>query len=434
MLVLDLVLVNVSIIVSFYLRFGFFPEENFISYLKTWPIVTIVYLLIFLAYGLYDREESPSSIEVTYRMTGVCLTGFIFLNSIAFFARTFSFPRTVIMVSALVGTVLLTAHHLLWKKLFPPNPEKVVIYGDRKVMGDVEKNLLRQKNTFQILELCCFSSEATAQDREQQWKRLMAAVETSADAHVLLNADDFSKENLIEKIDFLLEKGVMVKVVPGLYEVYVGGGKLKDFAGIPCRELSYTPSTWLMLVKRVIDCIVSGLGLSLVLPFMPVVAILIKLDSRGPVFFTQERIGFNGRKFWIKKFRTMREEAERETGPVWAAENDPRVTRLGRFLRTYRIDEIPQLWNVLKGEMSLVGPRPEREFFIEKFTEQYPFFRKRLKVKPGLTGLAQIQGRYETDPFSKLKYDLLYIQNFSLLMDMEIIIHTCRVVLKGKGS
>ena len=192
-----------------------------------------------------------------------------------------------------------------------------------------------------------------------------------------------------------------------------------------------------MALKRVTDIVFAGLGLVLALPLGLLAALAIKLTSRGPVFFTQERTGQDGAPFRLIKFRTMQVDAEKHSGPVWAEKNDKRITPIGRFLRLSRIDEIPQLVNILSGHMSFVGPRPERPHFVEQLTREIPFYPLRHTVKPGLTGWAQVQHTYGAsvdDAREKLRYDLYYIKNMALLLDLTIIWKTVAVILHGKGA
>ena len=189
--------------------------------------------------------------------------------------------------------------------------------------------------------------------------------------------------------------------------------------------------------KRLFDFLVASLGLILLSPLFLIVSLLIKIDSPGPAFFKQERVGKDGKIFKMWKFRTMRPNAELETGPVWAEEDDPRVTPLGRFLRKNHIDELPQFINIFKGEMSLIGPRPERPVFVEKINGHIPHYNKRLKVKPGITGLAQVRYRYGAsikDAAKKLKYDLLYIKKMCWMLEMRILFWTVGRVLSGEGA
>lgn len=190
-------------------------------------------------------------------------------------------------------------------------------------------------------------------------------------------------------------------------------------------------------IKRVIDILVSVIGLILALPICILAGLLIKLDSRGVILFRQERVGQDGGNFQLIKFRTMHQGAEEDSGPVWAASNDSRVTRIGRVLRLLRIDEIPQMWNVLRGDMSFVGPRPERPYFVQDLQEDLPFYPLRLTVKPGITGWAQVNHHYGAsveDALEKLRYDLYYIKNMSPLFDINIILRTVGVILFGKGA
>jgi sugar transferase (PEP-CTERM system associated) len=189
--------------------------------------------------------------------------------------------------------------------------------------------------------------------------------------------------------------------------------------------------------KRVEDIVLAGSMLILLFPFLLLVAILIKLDSKGPVFFSQDRVGKDKKEYMMHKFRSMVQDAEKLTGPVWAGENDPRITRVGKVIRKYRIDELPQLWEVLVGKMSLVGPRPERKHFTDKLEEQIPYYGQRFNVKPGLTGWAQVcydYGATVEDAVEKLNYELFYIKNMSLTLDIVIVLKTIKTVLFGRGA
>jgi sugar transferase (PEP-CTERM system associated) len=190
-------------------------------------------------------------------------------------------------------------------------------------------------------------------------------------------------------------------------------------------------------IKHSVDLIISLGMLILFTPLIIVTAILIKIDSSGSVLFSQERVGKNKKLYMLYKFRSMVEDAEEQSGPVWASDNDKRITRIGSVIRKWRIDEIPQLWNVLKGDMSFVGPRPEREFFVKKLEEVIPYYGERFSVKPGITGWAQVcygYGSSVDDAVEKVNYDLFYIKNMSSFMDLMIILRTIKIVLFGKGA
>ena len=189
-------------------------------------------------------------------------------------------------------------------------------------------------------------------------------------------------------------------------------------------------------MKRGIDILASLIALTLFFPFILLITLAIKLDSKGPILYQQERVGEDGKIFRLLKFRSMRVDAEAGE-PVWASVNDPRITRVGRVIRKLRLDEIPQMINVLRGEMSFVGPRPERPFFVQQLEKEVPYYSERHVIKPGITGWAQISYRYgasKEDALEKLKYDLYYIKHISIVLDLTIIFETAKIVLLGKGA
>jgi exopolysaccharide biosynthesis polyprenyl glycosylphosphotransferase len=242
---------------------------------------------------------------------------------------------------------------------------------------------------------------------------------------------------LVDIISKVENRGIGLKIVPDLYEILSGQARTSQLYGIPLIDImpELMPE-WEKKLKRISDIFISFLILIVTLPLNILAAIAIKLDSKGPVFFKQERIGMNNRNFKIIKFRSMFQDAEKHTGPVWSQKDDPRVTRIGKIIRKLRIDEIPQMYNVLKGEMSLVGPRPERPYFVEQLSQQIPYYKRRLKIRPGITGWAQVKHKYDEsieDVKVKLRYDLFYIENMSLRMDIKIMARTILVVLFGKG-
>lgn len=252
---------------------------------------------------------------------------------------------------------------------------------------------------------------------------------------IALEKDDH--DILIQLISKCDQKNVSIKIVPDLYEILSGQAKTSQIYGMPLIDIMpQLMPEWEKKLKRAFDIIISLLIIIITLPFCLLVALAIKIDSVGPVFFTQERCGQNGKVFTIIKFRSMVKDAEKMSGPVWSQKDDPRITKVGKIIRRLRIDEIPQMFNVLTGEMSFVGPRPERPFFVEKLSSEIPYYKRRLKVRPGITGWAQVKHKYDEtleDVKIKLKYDLFYIENMSLRMDFKIIFRTIYVVLFGKG-
>ncbi len=250
---------------------------------------------------------------------------------------------------------------------------------------------------------------------------------------VIIALDKKDDDLLIDLLSKCSLKKVGLKIVPDLYEILSGQARTSQLYGIPLIDLmpEIMPE-WEKKVKRLMDILVSSLTLIVSLPVCLIFGIAIKLDSKGPVFFRQKRCGLDGKIFKIYKFRSMYNDAEKKSGPVWSQKNDPRITRVGKIIRKLRIDEIPQMINVLKGEMSMVGPRPERPFFVEKLVVDIPYYKRRLKVRPGITGWAQVKHKYDEsidDVKVKLKYDLFYIENMSLRMDLKILFRTVFVVL-----
>jgi Undecaprenyl-phosphate glucose phosphotransferase len=227
----------------------------------------------------------------------------------------------------------------------------------------------------------------------------------------------------IELLDALSRECIDVKVVPDLLQVIALKARLWDLDGVPVIDVNDVPlQGFNSIVKRVIDIAISGAALIVLAIPLGILALLVRLTSRGPALFRQERMGLDGRPFSIVKFRSMVDDAERESGPVWTSENDERVTTLGKFLRRSNLDELPQLWNVLRGDMSIVGPRPERPHFVEQFKHRIPQYMLRHKVKAGMTGWAQVNGwRGNTALDKRIEYDLYYIENWSVRLDLKII-------------
>lgn len=199
-------------------------------------------------------------------------------------------------------------------------------------------------------------------------------------------------------------------------------------------EIGLPITGWKMSIKRIFDLFVGLIGILFSLPIVIVFAFLIRVTSKGPVFYKQERVGYMGATFNVIKLRSMYQNAEAKTGAVWAKKDDPRITPIGKFMRKTRIDELPQFWNVLRGDMSLVGPRPERPSLTEKFSRNIPDFPKRLRIIPGITGYAQINGGYDITPDKKCELDNYYIDHYSLLFDIKMLFGTIKIVISGDGA
>jgi len=254
---------------------------------------------------------------------------------------------------------------------------------------------------------------------------------------VLVGLDSTEHDQLLEIIRYCDGREVGMKIIPDLYDIVSGQARISSIYGFPLIEVNpIIMKPWEEAMKRFIDMLVATTILLAGLPVWVLVAAAVKLDSPGAVFYSQERVGKNGKAFSMMKFRSMRTDAERTSGPKWAEKNDPRVTRMGKIMRRLHVDEVPQFINVLLGDMSLVGPRPERAYFVDQLDKELPLYRRRLRVRPGITGWAQIKYRYDQsveDVKSKLKYDLFYIENMSWRMDLKILFNTLYVMLRGKG-
>ncbi len=256
---------------------------------------------------------------------------------------------------------------------------------------------------------------------------------------VLIALDSGDHGSLIQIIGRLARTNVGIKIAPDLYDIVSGQARTREIYGFPLIDINpELQRPWEQAAKRMLDISVSFAVILLGMPFWLITALLVKLTSKGPIIYSQERIGKQGEIFYIYKFRSMRVDAEQAGVPQWASKNDPRVTPIGKFLRKSHLDEVPQFWNVLKGDMSLVGPRPERQFFVEKLIEEIPYYTRRLKVRPGITGLYQAMvDKYDEnidDVKERVRYDLMYIESMSFRLDIKILFRTAYMMLKGKGQ
>ncbi|MBN1952415.1 MAG: sugar transferase [Bacteroidales bacterium] len=248
---------------------------------------------------------------------------------------------------------------------------------------------------------------------------------------------EYTEHSSIERIlNLLIDSNVVIKTIPGMYEIFTGKVKMSAIFGTPLVEVSHhLMPAWQQNMKNFIDIIGSLLALMILSPLFLILTLGVRLSSRGPIFYSQVRMGKNGKPFTIFKFRSMYVNAE-ENGPELSSREDARITKFGRFMRKSRLDEIPNFFNVLRGDMSLVGPRPERDFFIEKIVERAPQYTQLLKVKPGITSWGQVKYGYAENVdqmIKRMKYDLLYLENMSLYVDFKIMIYTLNTILKGTG-
>ena len=446
-IVVDAVLVNVGFVLAFLLRFeGRLPAFNFQAYLVLAPLLTLLYIGGAWTYGLYDPERADTAWAVVRGAVTAVTVGTLLTAALAFFggARTASFARSTILLAWVLDLVLLTGWRLAFLRLARVSwPEqRVLIVGTGQAAVELAQKVSRRDRWgWTVTGLIDADTDPghTPPAAAGGFPVLggahdVARIAGEHRANRVIVVSPIALRELVESLVLADEARVRVDVVPELYEIFIG--TVDAIVGdVPLMEITHaTVPRYYAAAKRLIDVLVALVALVVASPIMLAAAVAIVAGDGRPVFFSQERVGRGMKPFRMHKLRTMVKDAEEDCGPVLAEENDARVTPAGRVLRTYRIDEIPQLVNILKGEMSFVGPRPERPYFVDQYIAGTPGYRERFNVKPGVTGLAQVSGGYATTPERKLKYDLIYMYHQNLAMDAQVVAETLRVVLTGRGA
>jgi len=415
-----------------------------------WPkvlLVSIITQLTLYLNDLYEFKIMDSNIDLASRLiqsigiTSITLAIIYFIWPDVIIGRWIFFASLIVLLLFLVSWRLLYSL-VIRRKLFA---EKAIILGSGELARDMLHEIESRKDL--SYDIVCAIANEKNQDMKDQFRDM--SVHYGFDNICNLAEAENVKSVIValdEKRGILPYEELLKCKVKGM-DIIDGESFYERITGKLLVE-KINPS-WLIFadgfvkskvsraVKRLVGLLLSTLMLVLLSPLILLVAIAIKLDSPGAALFSQERVGEYGKTYTLHKFRSMRADAEKESGPVWASEEDPRVTRMGKIIRKLRIDELPQLWNVFKGDMSFVGPRPERPVFVEKLKKIVPYYNERLSVKPGVTGWAQIKypyGASEEDALQKLKYDLYYIKNMSLVMDLIVIFHTAKIVLLSRGA
>lgn len=443
----DLLIVNGSIFLAAILRLGLSAGWGYIQS-NPWSFILtgLIYIMVFFSTELYDIRKDFKSIGNVMAITLASTSAFVITTLLFYMNWSLRIGRGVFILNGILIILFIIGWRILYSYLLeqPIFKRNVLIVGAGWAGKTISQEINRsQKSGLRMVGFI--------DDDPLKKGKLIDGVPVLGDRYTIdkvIRKNDIdlivaaiTHEKHADLIKALINcswKGVDIIDMPAIYEQLTGKIPFKHINNMWMLHIAIgKPKLYSRLIKPILEAISALILFILLIPVMVVLAIVIKCDSRGRIFYTQERVGKDGRKFTIMKFRTMVENAESLTGAVYAADNDPRITKIGRFLRKWRLDEIPQLVNVIKGDMGLIGPRPEREVFIREFEEKIPFYTQRLLVRPGLTGWAQVKFPYASSieqTEEKLQYDLYYIKNMSFILDFVVFLKTIRVVLFGKGK
>ena len=414
---------------------GVQPLGNYASLL---PVIAVLWPVVFYFHRLYQLRRDRSTIDEALAIVMAASLATLLLVGFLSFQRAWSFNRALLILFLLLDVLFVSLGRLaIWRYL-----EKVwsAGVGVRRALvvgaGNAGRAIADKLLDHPALGLKPVGFADDDAGKRAEPYRGLEVLGTTAEVRALLAAHEVDTIFLALPVDayrtmlgILKDVGnemVDIRFVPDLFQFVTFKAGVEDFDGLPVINLTQRPlEGWNSLVKRTMDIVLAACGLVVLAVMLPFIALAIWLEDRGPVFYTQERMGLDGRLFRILKFRSMRVGAEDATGAVWATEGDARRTRVGAFLRSTSLDEVPQLVNILMGDMSLVGPRPERPEFVREFKEKFPQYMLRHRVKAGLTGWAQVHGwRGNTSLQKRIEYDLYYIENWSLGLDLQILWRT----------
>ena len=409
-------------------------------------IQVLTLLFTFLLSRLYHQKPGMSRFDKLYgifvaisigTVMAMSFTSFIYKNELDYPRLMVAYSWLLTILLAPVGRLLVDA---LESRLRARYPQRVLIVG----AGDMGRMILQSiRQSPRLGYQAVGFVDDTAGRQEIGGLPVLGAIENlsliireKGIDQVIVGLPGAHHEQLLEIISQCDSERVTTRVFPDLFQIMASEVSIDDLNGMPLltvRDIALRG--WRLTLKRAMDLVVSAVGLVLISPFMMMISLFIKLDSPGPVFYVQKRMGLDAKPFPMIKFRSMRRDAEERTGPVWATKDDPRRTRLGAFLRRFSIDELPNLINVLFGQMSLVGPRPERPVFVEQFKQVVPRYMERHKEKAGMTSWAVVNGlRGDTSIIERTKYDLWYVENWSLLLDIKILLMTFLNVLRDENA
>lgn len=449
---IDTLAIESAFVASYFIRFDttllkFLPLNEDVppleAYIFSSFIVIPVWLLIFQSRKMYDARRTVALSDELFNIIKVITLGMLIVMSAAFFYREFSYSRVVFVLLWLTAIVFVfagrTILQLIKKNRYRHGKDlrNVIIIGT----SDTTKILIStlKQNPYLGFNLVGIVSDEIINDfagishlgKLSDVSKIISNYDIDT-ALITLNYSEHPK--LYKLVQDCEGMNVEFLMIPDMVEIMTSGMKVEEIEGIPFLKLKSLPmTTWGRIIKRTFDVVVSLLLLVFFSPIMVLISLLVKLTSKGPVLYKQERVSLDGHPFTIYKFRSMYVDAEAKTGPVWAKSNDQRGTPLGNFLRKTSLDELPQLINVLKGEMSLVGPRPERPYFVEQFKNLVPKYLDRHRVKTGMTGWAQVNGlRGDSSLEERIKYDIYYIENWSFLFDLKILFRTVGALIERK--